>query len=363
MAQGRAGGNFLDKLKAGFSFNLGGGASLIGLSIGASSVKLVELKKKKNTYELVRFGAVPLQEGAIVNREIVNNMQVADAIQTLITQVKPSSKEVCSSIGGSNVIIKTIQLTVTSVKELEDQVFWEAEQYIPFDINEVVLDYQVLGKNTGENVEVILVAVKKSLIEAYMGCISDAKLKPRIIDAEYFALQNTFEVNYGVRPEGMLIVDVGASSSKMIACANGIPHLIKDSSYGGNQMTSDIQKALGVTFNDAEALKLSANIPQEISETIRNSIYTLAAEIKKSTDFYSASSMGPPLGGIMLTGGVMSIGGISQMVEELCGLPVQLLNPFQQITVASGVDTGLVSEQAVFLSVPIGLAIRAGEPA
>jgi type IV pilus assembly protein PilM len=363
-AQGRADGSLFSRFKSGINFSLGSSSSCIGLSIGASSVKIVELKKKKDTWVLEKYAMVALSDQATNNREIINPVSVAHAIQAALKEANISGKNVCAGIIGSSLIIKNLSIVVTDMKELHDQVLWEAEQYIPFDISEVVVDFQVIGKPKGESVDVILVAVKRDFLEQYMSVIEEAKLNPKTMDTEFFALQNVFESNYPVTStEAMLLVDVGALSTKIVICSGGQPLLVKDTSFGGAMVTQEIQRELKLsTMMDAEALKVSGNLPHEVSEIVARLGHVLGSELKKSIDFYTASSLGAPIAGILLSGGGARAAHLSKVIEDYTGLPTQLLNPFQRISGdAKKFSQDFLMSVAPDIVIPLGLAIRAGE--
>ena len=363
-AQGGAGRSLFSRLSSGLNFAFSGGGSCVGLSIGASSVKLVELKKKKDSWSLIKYASSPLSEFTNDGREILNSVTVVRAIQECIQNSKISTKNVCSAVLGTGLIVKNLSLVVEDMKELQDQVSWEAEQYIPFDISEVVLDYQVVSKGKDNQVDVLLVAVKKNYLEQYMGMIEEAKLNPFIMDAELFALQNTFESNYSVsKTESMLLADVGAISTKIVICSGGNPHLVKDASFGGNMITQEIQRELKLSsMQDAESLKISGNAPHEVSEIVARFGHVLGTELKKSIDFYTASSLGPPIAGVLLSGGASRAPNLSSIIEEYSQLPVQLLNPFQKISGDSkSFNDDFLMSIAPEAVIPIGLAIRAGD--
>lgn len=358
-AQGRAGSGLLDRLRSGMNFSFGGGRSSIGLSIGASSIKVAELKKKKKQWQLIKYASVSLSDTSSEHREISNPTLVINAIQAAAKQAGITSKNVCSAIAGSGLIIKNLMVTVTDMKELQDQVFWEAEQYIPYDITEVVIDFQVIGEPRGDQVEVILVAVKKDFLEQYMSVIEQAKLTPKVMDTELFALQNTYEQNYSISgTESALLVDVGAISTKMVICGNGIPYFTKDAPFGGIAVTQEIQKELNLPrLQDAEALKVSANVPQEVRDVLSRTGQNLAGEIKKAIDFYTASSLGPPVTKIFLSGGGARMDNLIRAVKEYTRLPCDFLNPFQEVSMEIKDFAGDISPEVV---IPMGLAIRAG---
>jgi type IV pilus assembly protein PilM len=364
-AHGGAGLGFLGRLKSGLNFSFGSSKACIGLSIGASSIKIAELKKKgKAQWSLVRFASVPINDAFSDQREVVNGEMITQAILQALSDAKIKSKEVCSSIVGSGVIIKNLTIVVTDMKELNDQVFWEAEQYIPFDISEVVVDYQVIKKSKDNNVEVILVAVKRDLLEQYMGVMDAAQVTAKIMDVEVFALQNCYESNYAVSDtDAVMLVDVGALSTKTVICAGGIPFFTKDAPFGGHMVTQEIQRELKLpSIHDAEALKISSNLPHEVSEIVARMAHILSTELKKSVDFYTASSLGPPVSAIYLTGGASRAAHLAKIIEEYTNLPVVYLNAFAQVSVDSKTLTPEYLESiAQIASIPIGLAIRSGD--
>lgn len=308
---------------------------------------------------------IQLPEDAIVNREIINPVAVTECARTLISQLKLKNKSACGSLSGTSLIIKRMTIEVQNAKELQDQVFWEAEQYIPFDMAEVILDYQLLSNPKEKLVDVLLVAVKKSVLESYMGCIAGAGLKPKIMDSDFFALQNVFEANYPSNArEAVAIVDIGASSAKLVIVHQGIPIFTKDSVMGGRNLTAEIQKHLNLSFVDAETLKVggaSGQMPQEVVDLMSIMAENLGGEIKRALDFYNASSSGVPVSFVLLAGGCAKIPDLSRVVEEVVKLPVQLANPFNSISYDPSVFTpDYVTAIAPIAAVPLGLALRAG---
>lgn len=365
-AHGGAGRSFLSRLASGLNFSFGSRGGAIGLSIGASSIKVAQLKKTKSSYRLEKFGMVALSEFPGEHREVTNAIALVQAIQEAMSQAQINGKEVCSAIVGSGMIIKNLTLTITDMKELQDQVFWEAEQYIPFDMSEVVVDFQVTKQGKDNQVEVILVAVKRDYLDQYMGVIEEAQLKPKIMDAEIFALQNAYETNYPLtNTEATLLADIGALSTKITICAGGIPYFTKDAPFGGVAITSEIQRELRLpSLQDAESLKVSGNLPHEVSEVVARMCHVLGTELKKSIDFYSASSLGPPISSILLSGGGARAQHMMKIIEDNTGIPTQLLDPFIRIEAdpkhfSSDYLTTIASEAVI----PVGLAIRAGDKA
>ena len=364
-AQGGAGLGLFARLTSGLNFSFSSGGSSVGLSIGASSIKIAEIKKKsKGQWTLLRYGSVAIHDAFTDQREVINSEMISRAIEEVLSQSKIKTKEVCSSIVGSGVIIKNLNLVVTDMKELNDQVFWEAEQYIPFDISEVVIDYEIIKKSKDNNIEVILVAVKRELLDQYTSAIEAAKLKPSIVDVEVFALQNCFEINYPVSTtEASMLVDIGAMSTKTVICAGGVPFFTKDAPFGGEMITVEIQRELQLpSSRDAEALKISGNLPHEVSEILTRMVNILGTELKKSLDFYTGSSIGPPVSGIYISGGGSRAPQLSKILEDFINLPVMYLNPFEKITgdpKSMSLDyLNSIAQEAV---IPLGLAIRGSD--
>ncbi|MBU6153498.1 MAG: type IV pilus assembly protein PilM [Bdellovibrionales bacterium] len=355
-AQGRAG------RRSGFLSGLfGSGKSLIGLSIGASSTKAVEIKTKGNGWVFGSFESSPVEGALSDQREIINPSSVTESIRDVFSRAKISNKEVCAAVTGSGVIIKTLTLSITNMKELNDQVIWEAEQYIPFDISDVVVDFQVLRKLKDNQVEVIIVAVKKDFLDQYRSVIESAKLKINVFDVEMFALQNCFEMNYDPPlNQSVLLADIGAMSTKMVICSEGVPLFTKDSPYGGSLVSLEIQRELRLpSIMDAEALKISGNLPQEVAEIVSRTSHTIGAELKKSLDFYNASSVGPPVSVVFLSGGASRASGLVQVVAEYVGTPVDFLNPFERVEANPKRHAPEFLETiAREVVIPMGLAMR-----
>jgi type IV pilus assembly protein PilM len=340
-----------------------GAETRIGVSIGTSSVKIVELKKSGKSYSLVHFGVAQLPDEAIQNREITNHPAVVEAVKGLVTQLKMKGKNVITSLSGAAVIVKKILLEQTPAKELDDAILWEAEQYVPFDINEVAYDYQILNKNGPEGkMEIMLVACKKTLIESYQAVLKESGLNATIVDVDLFALQNAFEVNYPPETPAAL-VDIGAASLKLSICAGGQPVFTRDSAVGGKMLTAEIQKHLNLSFQEAELLKIDGNaqgqVPQEAADLMHVMAENLAAEIKRSMDFYAASNAGPQVAYVLLAGGSARLLNLPKMVEDSLGIPVQLFNPFNSISYDTKIFTDdYVSAVSSMAAIPVGLAIR-----
>ncbi|MEW6056511.1 MAG: type IV pilus assembly protein PilM [Bdellovibrionota bacterium] len=335
----------------------------IGVSIGSSSVKIAELKKSGKSYSLEHFGVAQLQDEAISNREIINHMAVVDSVRGLVDQLKIKGRSVITSLSGAFVIVKKILLEQTSMKELGDAILWEAEQYVPFDINEVVYDYQLLNKNGPEGkMEIMLVACKRATIESYQAVLKDAGLTTSTIDVDLFALQNAFEFNYS--PDSTVaLVDIGASSLKLVICSGGQPTFTRDTAIGGRALTAEIQKHLNLSYQEAELLKIDGNaegqVPQEVADLIHVTCENFAAEIKRSLDFYAASNVGAPVSMVLLAGGCSKLPNLTGIVQATSGIATQLINPFTKISYDAKIfNQDYIDAISGMAAIPVGLALR-----
>jgi type IV pilus assembly protein PilM len=340
-----------------------GAKPTVGISVGASSAMIAEVKKVGKTWKLVRFGMSPLPEDAVVNREVFNPVAVTGAVQAAIAQAKISQKLVVTGMGGSSIILKRMMVEVQKTSELQDAVFWEAEQYLPFDPSEVAMDFHTISRGKDSKTDVLFVAAKLSVMDGFVAAVEGAGLKVKIVDTEYFALQNIFEANYDARPgEAVALVDIGASNLKVLVIHDGVPVFTKESPIGGKNLTAEIQRQMNLSASDAEALKVGQNrgaVPQEIAELTQVAVENFATEIRRALDFYNASSSGAPVSYVLVTGGASQIPELSKGIEERVGLPVQLFNPFARIGYDEKIFTPeLIASIAPIVSVPLGYALR-----
>ncbi len=347
--------------------------NLMGLDIGSSSIKAVELKETKQGLQLVQFRMVPLPAEAIVDGAIMNAPAVVEAITELLSQGKFKTKNVATSICGHSVIVKKIKVPEQTQEELEESIQWEAEQYIPFDITDVNLGWQILGSDAQDvgQMEVLLVAAKKDMINDYTSVVTEAGLVPMVMDVDAFAVENMFEANYGAsQGETIVLADVGASIININILRNGISTFTRDVSMGGNQLTEEIQKQLNVSREEAESLKLGgeaggpsetteAVIPQEVGSIIRSICETMATEIQRSLDFFSATSTDDKIAKVYLTGGSAKIPGLPSVLESKIGVPVEIANPFRSIKMnEKDFNLAHINEVAPVAAVAVGLALR-----
>jgi type IV pilus assembly protein PilM len=342
-----------------------GAKPIIGLDIGSSAIKLVEAEKKRGGWVVRSYTSITLPEDSIVDGEIVNHAAVVEAIRSLVKESSVKSKLACTSVAGSSVIIKHISIPKTAPKELEDQVYWEAEQYIPFDIQEISLDFDVVQEDAGDGkMDILLVAAKKDFIEKRLAAVKEAGLDPQVLEVDVLALANVFWENYEMTPDNaVVLVDVGASLTKINIVSDKTTIFTRDVAVGGKNLTQEVQNKLGISFQEAEVLKIDAcstgQIPEEVLPLVTAISENIALEIRRSLDFYAASPMQLPVTAVFLCGGASRIPGLSNMLSEILGLPIEYLNPFNKVA-CSGRQfneeflAGISSSAAI----PVGLALR-----
>ena len=339
---------------------------LVGLDIGSSAVKAVELKPggKGAEYQLVNVGIEPLPPEAIVDGAIMDSGAVIDAIQRLFQQQKIKTGDVAVGVSGNAVIVKKISLPQMSAEELSESIHWEAEQYIPFDIQDVAIDYEVIDGGGGGNMDVLLVACKKDKISDYTSVISQAGKTPSIVDVDVFALQNCYEINYGSDPGRVIaLLNVGASVMNINIVKGGTSVFNRDIAVGGNQYTDAIQKQLSLSFDLAEALKKGEKTGeqsiQDILPILRSVSDDLAQELQKTFDFFLATTSTERIDQIFISGGSSRVVNLDSQLKERFNIPVEILNPFRQIDIAGVSVTGeWLTDNAPSLAVAVGLAIR-----
>jgi type IV pilus assembly protein PilM len=341
---------------------------LVGVDIGSSAIKVVELRpggKGGNEYQLANLGLEPLPPEAIVDGAIMDSGAVIDAIQRVFTAQKIKTSEVATSVSGNAVIVKKISLPQMTPEELSESIHWEAEQYIPFDIQDVSLDYEVVeGGGSGGNMDVLLVAVKKDKIGDYTSAISQAGKNAQIVDVDVFALQNCYEVNYGVDAGRVVaLLNVGASIMNINIIKGATSIFNRDIAVGGNQYTDAIQKDLNLSFDQAEAVKKGQRVeganPDSLGPILQAVSENIALEIQKTFDFFKATSSEDRIDRIFLSGGTAKVKGLQELLAERFDAGVELLNPFNSVTYnPRDFDPDFIADIGPSAAIAVGLAAR-----
>ncbi len=338
---------------------------IVGLDIGSRYIKVIEIKDTSKGFQVERFGIMPIEPELIVDGSILDSLRVVDGLKALFQNTGIKTKNVTISVSGhSSVIIKRITLPEMTEDELTESIRFEAEQYIPFDIDDVNLDFHILGPTEeADQMEVLLVAVKKDKINEYVSVVQEADLTPAVVDVDAFALENAYEINYDIESEqNVALVNVGASRINLNILKSGVSVFTRDSSVGSNIQTEAIQKELGLTFEDAERLKHGETI-EEVSEEdadaiIQNSSEDIINEISRSLDYFKGTFMHEDVHKVMLSGGCILIKGFQQRLAELTGMEVEMIDPFRNVRIGKTLDKDMLREVAPQLVIAMGLAVR-----
>lgn len=339
----------------------------VGLDLGSSSVKVAWLNRSRGgETRLLGFGIEPIAPDAIVEGTIMNQSAVVDAVRALLSRLRLKQKEVAIAVSGHSVIIKKILVPSMTNDELEDQIPYEAEQHIPFDKNDVELDYEILNRRNAQGqMELLLVAAKKEIVRDYAAVAREAQLVPTVVDVAAFALQNAYEVAYpvGETPPGdaIVLINVGAAISHINILNGGVTAFTRDVNTGGVVFTDELKRQLGVSQEEAEQLKVTADEDQDsdVNQVLQVTAEQMAGEFSKSLDFFLASHHDVTLRRIYLAGGAARVAALHQAIQSRSHTPVELLDPFRRMNVADAkVDPLYLHEHRTQAAIAVGLALR-----
>jgi type IV pilus assembly protein PilM len=336
----------------------------IGLDIGSYSVKVCELQGTGEKCSLVKLGSAVLPDGAVEDGVLQDPDAVGGIISELINNLKISVKNVAISISGYSVIVKKINLSVMEPDELAEYIMTEAEQYIPFDIDDVYLDFQDLhtGTKASGRTDVMLVAAKKEVVNAYLEMLRKIGLKTVVVDVDAFALENSFEKNFSLS-DNVALIDIGASKMSINIISSGTSILARDVVLGSRQVTDQIQSRFGLSFDEAEKLKLGLTPPgekkSELEDIFVNVCTQWILEIKKALDFYFSSYPDESISRLVLSGGGAKIKGLDKFLRDETGIPAEIFNPFTNIEInTSSIDPQYLRQIAPEMAISAGLATR-----
>ena len=340
--------------------------SMVGVDIGSSSVKAVELQGRNGDFQLISLGFESLQPDSVVDGQIMELNSVSHAIGNIFNEHKIKTTKVAAGVNGHSVIVKNIVLPQMSQEELQESFAWHAEEHIPFDISDVNLDYHVTGR-TQEAIHVLMAACKRDKVANLKQAIQLAGKQPALIDVDAFALQNCYELNYQPRPgEIVALLNIGASTTNINILNGSRSVFTRDASFGGNQYTSLLQKELGLSFEQAEQVKRGMPLPAgsdnvetaPILETVSD---ILALEIQKTMDFYRATveDGDSAVQKILVSGGGSKLRGLMEFLSRQFDVPVEIFDPFRKIKVdARGFDPEYMREIVPEMAIAVGLALR-----
>lgn len=337
---------------------------VVGVDIGSHAVKVCQLKRTDKAYTVVALGTTVLPEGAVDDGTLNEPEVVASAIADLFKNLKIKKKKVGFSISGYSVIVKKINLAVMNDDQMEQHILSEAEQYIPFDIKDVYLDFQDLKTGTQENerTDVMLVAAKKDIVDDYLKMLDSIGLQATIVDIDGFALENTYEYNTP-KTGNVALVDIGAAKMNINILSGGVSVVARDIVVGSRQLTEQIMNQFDIEFEEAEGIKLGyvpADDKQEDLEQIFTSVCTQwVLEIKKAIDLYHSNYPDAPLERLVLSGGGAKVAGLTDYLHRETGLPVELFNPFvNMLSNSKKIDPEYLQSVGPEMAIASGIAIR-----
>ena len=338
--------------------------SLVGLDIGSHSVKVVEPEAQSNKqHRLINWGiSQPLAE-AIVDGEIMDRQLVTDAISNLLESRGIRNRNVVAAVSGRAVIVKKITMNKLSAEDAQQAIYWEAEQHVPYDINDVSLDFEILGDapNDPKQMQVLLVAAKKDMVMSFSDLIRESGLTPNIVDVDSFAAQNAIEANYDFSPEEVVaILNVGSEMTNINIIQAGVPYFTKDLQVGGSTFTEAVQRKFNLSQAEAAAAvrgESSGNL--EMASVIEQVCESVAVALERAQVYLRTANEAGALSRIMLCGGAALTPGVPEFLNRRFGVPADIANPLSRI----GYDPSLFAGQDVmkvapFLTVGIGLALR-----
>ncbi len=341
---------------------------LIGLDLGSSMIKACEIDFSSRSAQLVGFAMAPTPEGAILGGEIQNSAVISDVVRGLIAEMKSKRKNSAVGLWGTSVVVKKITIPKMDAKLVSGQIRWEAEQYIPFDINDVNIDYKILPSlstmDTMDTMDILLVAAKKDSVFVYQDIAQGAGLNPSVVDLSSFALTNCLLRNEpSVMDQTVALLDMGASVTNFVVLAGGEVVFYRDIPVGGYTYTVEIQKAMNVSFAEAEALKVSASQsnanPEELLSAIKTSHEVVIEEIQNSLDFFGNTTPGLSVNSMYFTGGGFRTLNLVNEVRQALKLPFEFFNPLSRITPKSKLFTAdYLDEIQALGATALGLGLR-----
>ena len=333
----------------------------VGLDIGSGFVKMVQVDHGSDTPEVTRVAMRPLLPDAIVEGEIMDHGLVADTVSGLFQEVGMKGADVGTAVGGHDVIIKKIEMDRMKESDAREVIRWEAEQHVPFDIKSVELDFQILNpENQGAQMEVLLVAAKRELVDNRVSLVADAGLAASAIDVDAFALHNAFEHNYPEAMQGIVaLANVGHEVTNVNILEDGVPILTRDIPFGSRRVREDLQRERGLTAEQAEDVVQARETVHDLANFVESSADEVAVGIERASAFLMTREDGHSVGQIFLSGGGARIPGMTETLGRRMNVPTQLVNSFERTPVQANAAGDIsISEAAPMLLLPLGLALR-----
>lgn len=337
---------------------------LVGLDIGSKTIKVGEVIESAKGYRLKKFGMVDIPSGSIEDGNISNPELIAESIRQLFKTYGVKEHNVALSIGGYSVIVKKISVQLMDEDKLQDTIHLEAEQYIPFDISDVHLDFQILGESESNpnQMNVFLVAAKKEMVSDYVDLVEMAGLSPCIVDVEAFSLQNVFELNYDIESENIALIDIGANKTSLNIIKGNASVFMRDVTLGCEQINQKIVSLVDCSMEEAEDLKDGMDSDRISNEDLKDIISSVVAdwctEIRRALDFFYSTYPDDKISRIVLSGGGANIEEFRQLLAVETSAEVEVINPFRNIIVPDNFDSSYLQQVAPQASICMGLALR-----
>ena len=332
-----------------------------GLDIGSGFVKLVVVDHSKADPEITKIATSALVPDAIVEGEVMDPVLVAETIRSVADQAGVGKKDVVAAVGGHDVIIKKIQMDRMDDSEAQELIRWEAHQHVPFDMESVQLDFQILDpEGSSPQMSVLLVAAKRELIENRLTLLADAGIEPSVIDVDAFALHNSFEQSYPDSMNGMVaLVNVGHETTNINILDDGVPIVVRDIPFGSRRIRESLQRERGMTADDAEDVIQGRSDVAGLESFVVERVDELAVGIERAIAFITAQSGGEGVDQVFLSGGGARVPGVVDALGERLGVTTKLANPLERVAVRPEVNSEVaVDEVAPMLMLPVGLAMR-----
>lgn len=332
-----------------------------GLDIGSGFIKLVVVDHSKAEPEIVQVATSPLVPDAIVEGEVMDPVLVAETVRAVIDSVGIKKTDVVAAVGGHDVIVKPIPMDRMSEADAREVIRWEAEQHVPFDMENVQLDFQILDPDgKGPQMRVLLVAAKRELIENRMSLLADAGVQPAVIDVDAFAIHNAFQHNYPESVNGLVaLVNIGHDTTNVNLLKDGAPILVRDVPFGSRRLREALQRERGFTSDHAENLLQGRGAAEDIRSLLDERVDELAVGIERAAAFIVAQSGGEGIGRVFLSGGGAAIPGMVQALGNRLGVRTEVASPLKRVGVRPEVmQSTAIDKLAPMLMLPIGLALR-----
>ncbi|MBV1928898.1 MAG: pilus assembly protein PilM [Gammaproteobacteria bacterium] len=340
---------------------------LVGIDISTTAVKLLGLSNDSNGYRVDHYAVTALPPEAIVENNIVVSEMVSEAIEKTIKLGRVKLKHVAIAVSGSSVITKIISMPKDMPeKQMEEQISLEADQYIPYALDEVYLDFQVLGdnKDNPETVDVLLAAARSDTVDERVNAVTDVGLTPNVVDIEAYAMETAYELiarqlPIEIRNATIAIVDIGATATTLYVLQEGQSVFTRDQNLGGRQLTEEIQHRYGLSFDEAGRAKKSGELPEDYAtDLLQPFMESLSQQTSRLLQTFFSSTSQHQVDQIILCGGTALLPGLADVMEQQIGVPTMIANPLAEMSVASGVNADSLQKDATSLMIACGLAMR-----